>query len=125
MAKYLLIQHYEGGAGCDVPMGTWDPADIRAHLDYQLALDADLTTAGELIDARGVARDVRRVVSDGVASSFAPASGDRPVLAGYRVVDVESEERAVEIAARLSAAPGAGGVPIGQPIEVRRVMTAP
>ncbi len=123
MAKYLLIHHYEGGAGCDLPMGRWDPADIRAHVDYQHALDADLTAAGELVEARGVARDGKRVVSDGIRSAVSAAPGD-PLLAGYRVVDVETEERAVEIAARSSAAPGAGGVPIQQPIEVRRIMAA-
>ena len=123
MAKYLLIQHYEGGAGCDLPMGRWDPADIRAHVDYQNALDADLAAAGELVEARGVARDARRVVSDGVTAAVSVPSGG-PLLAGYRVVDVETEERAVEIAARSSAAPGAGGVPIRQPIEVRRIMAA-
>ena len=43
-------------------------------------------------------------------------------VAGYQIVDVESEERALEIAARISAVPGPGGVPIQQPIQVRRVM---
>jgi hypothetical protein len=43
-------------------------------------------------------------------------------LAGYQIVDVESEERAIEIAARLSAVPGPDGVPTQQPIQVRRVM---
>jgi hypothetical protein len=128
MAKYLLIQHYEDGAGCAVPMGRWDPADIRAHIDFQVALNADLIAAGELVDAQAAAQEAKRVVSDGVTSSVRPATGDRPALAAYRVVDVESEERAVQIAVRMSAAPGPGGVPIQQPVEVRpvmRVMTPP
>ena len=119
MARYLLIQHDEGG----VPMGTWDAADIRAHIDYQRALDADLAAAGELVDAQGVARDGKRVVSDGTTATVRPA-GDTRLLTGYRVVDVESEERALEIAGRSSAAPGPGGVPMGEPIEVRRIMVA-
>jgi hypothetical protein len=40
-------------------------------------------------------------------------------------VDVESAERAVEIAARISAAPGPDGAAIRQPIEVRAVLSAP
>jgi hypothetical protein len=40
------------------------------------------------------------------------------------MVDVESPERALEIAARVSAAPGPGGAPIRQRIEVREVMGA-
>jgi hypothetical protein len=124
MAKYLLIQHYEAGEACDVPMGTWEPADIRAHIDHQHALNRDLAAAGELVDAQGVAQDARRVVSDG-ATSWVGASSGGPLLAGYRLVDVESEDRALEIAARTSAAPGPGGVPIRQPIEVRQIMVAP
>ena len=46
-------------------------------------------------------------------------------LAGFWIVDCESTERAYEIAARASAAPGKGGVPLNMPIEVREVMSAP
>ena len=123
MAKYLLIMHYEGGAGCDQPMGDWDPADIRAHIDYQVALDADLTASGELVDSQGVASEATLVTSDGTSTVTGPAAGR--LLAGYRVVDVENEQRALAIAARTSAAPGAGGGAIQQPIEVRQVMQAP
>ena len=51
-----------------------------------------------------------------------PYAESKEVLAGYTIVDVESEERALEIAAEQSSAPGPGGVPIEQPIEVRRIM---
>jgi hypothetical protein len=40
-------------------------------------------------------------------------------------VDVGSPERAYEIAARASSAPGPGGVPLNMPIEVRQVMQGP
>ena len=43
-------------------------------------------------------------------------------LAGYQIVDVESEARAIEIAAKISAVPGPGGVATQQPIQVRQVM---
>ena len=46
-------------------------------------------------------------------------------LAGYWIVDVDSTERAYEIAARVSAAPGKRGLPLNMPIEVREVMSAP
>lgn len=124
MAKYLLIQNYEGGRGCTTPMGEWDPADIRAHIDFQIGLDAELSAAGELVDSQGVGQNVTVVVSDGAATDVdrrEPAGR----LAGYRVVDVASAARALEIAARASAAPGPAGRPIEQPIEVREVMVAP
>jgi hypothetical protein len=126
MAKYLLIQNYEGGV-CDVPMGTWEPADIRAHIDFQQALNEALTVSGELVDAQGVAspEQAKRVTSDGTAATVDTGPFGRPLMAGYRIVDVESEQRAVEIAARASAAPGPAGVPLQQPIEVRQVMLAP
>ena len=54
-----------------------------------------------------------------------PYPESKELLAGYRLIDVESLDRALEIAARASAAPGPGGVPIQQPIEVRQVMGAP
>jgi hypothetical protein len=125
MAKFLLIQNYESGI-CDAPMGTWDPADIRAHIDFQLALNAALTASGELVDAQGVAGpdQAKRVTSDGSAPAVVTGPADRVLLAGYRMVDVESERRALEIAARISAAPGPAGVPLQQPIEVREVMRA-
>ena len=121
MPKYLLIQNYEGGRGCDTPMGEWDPADIRAHIDFQIALDAELSAAGELVDSQGVGQTVTVVVSDGATTEAdaAPADGR---LAGYRLVDVASVDRALEIAARCSAAPAQAGRPIQQPVEVREVL---
>jgi len=56
------------------------------------------------------------VVTDGPFQEF------KEWLAGFQIFDVESEERALEIAARLSAVPGPDGVPTQQPIHVRRVM---
>jgi hypothetical protein len=129
MAKYLLIQNYEGGV-CAEPMGTWDPADIRAHIEFQQTLNDELAASGELVDAQGVAAPERakRVTSDGNGAPVirtGPFPESSPLLAGYRIVDVDSEARALEIAARTSAAPGPAGVPLQQPIEVRQVMVTP
>jgi len=128
--RYMLLQNY-GATGSDCPpMTQWTPADIKAHIEFQQALNAELLERGELVDAQGLAgpEQAKFVVSDGIS---APVITDGPfpeakeLLAGYRIVDVESAERAVEIAATISAAPGAKGVPIRQPIEVRAVMSAP
>jgi hypothetical protein len=54
-----------------------------------------------------------------------PFAEAKEFLAGYWIVDVESPTRAYEIAARASAAPGKGGIPLNMPIEVREVMSAP
>lgn len=129
--RYMLLQAYGGVEleGC-VPMSEWSPADVRAHIDFQHALNTELLNSGELVDAQGLAGPdaAKVVVSDGVNPPRiidGPYPESKELLAGYRLVDVDSLERALEIAARSSAAPGPGGVPIQQQIEVRRVLAAP
>jgi hypothetical protein len=46
-------------------------------------------------------------------------------LAGFWIIDVDSPQRAYEIAAKVSAAPGPGGAPLNMLIEVRPVMGGP
>ncbi|NEW44053.1 hypothetical protein GV792_13515 [Nocardia cyriacigeorgica] len=128
--KYMLVKTYGRTANCDTPMNEWAPEDIQAHIEFQRTLGAKLAAAGELVDAQGLAgpEEARIVSSDG---RTAPVVTDGPFpetkefLAGYWIVDVDSPERALEIAAEASAAPGPGGVPIGEYIEVRAVMSTP
>ncbi|EKT82623.1 hypothetical protein WSS_A10357 [Rhodococcus opacus M213] len=103
---------------------------MQAHIRFQQDLNAELVARGELVDAQGLAGpDVaKRVTFDGKGAPVVtdgPFPESKELLAGYRMVDVESEERALEIAAQTSAAPGPDGVPIQHPIEVRQVMGAP
>jgi hypothetical protein len=128
--RFMLLQNYgEVESDCP-PMTEWTPGDIRAHIEFQHALNEALTESGELVDAQGLAGPdlAKFVVWDGVGAPVitdGPYPESKELLAGYRIVDVETAERAVEIAAQASAAPGANGVPIRQPIEVRQVMGAP
>jgi hypothetical protein len=130
MAKFMLLQNYGAGAGCDVPMTEWALEDIKSHIAFQEALNAELAANGELVDAQGLAGPelAKFVTFDGTGAPVVtdgPFPESKELLAGYRMIDVESEERAIEIAAKASAAPGPGGIPIQQPIEVRQVMGAP
>ena len=126
MARYLLAVNFEGGI-VDTPMLEWKPEEITAHLDYYAALHDELVDSGELVGSEVLTGpDLAKVVtSDGTG---APVVVDGPFqefkewLAGYQIVDVESEERALEIAARISAVPGPNGIATQQPIQVRRVM---
>jgi hypothetical protein len=128
--RFMLLQNYGGVEADCPPMTDWTPADLKAHIDFQHAVNQELLERGELVEAEGLAGPelAKFVVSDGAS---APVITDGPfpesteLLAGFRIVDVETVERAIEIAARTSAAPGAGGVPIRQRIEVREVMSAP
>jgi len=54
-----------------------------------------------------------------------PFAEAKEFLAGFWIVDVETTAQAHAIAARASAAPGKGGLPLNMPIEVRQVMTKP
>jgi hypothetical protein len=128
--RFMLLQNYAGTENCDVPMTQWAPEEIEAHIGYQRALNEELTERGELIDAQALTGpDLAKFVThDGVAAPVVtdgPFPESKELLAGYRIVDVESPARAIEIAAKCSAAPGPKGVPIKQSIEVREVMSAP
>jgi hypothetical protein len=130
MTRFLLLQNYEATAACDTPMTQWPPEDIKAHIGFQQALNDELTRSGEFVDAQGLAwpEQAKVVTFDGVGTPVitdGPFLEAKEFLAGYRMIDVESEARALEIAAQASAAPGLGGVPIQQRIEVRQVMGAP
>jgi hypothetical protein len=126
MTRYLLVVNFEGGV-VDTPMEEWKPEEVKAHLDYYRALHRELVASGELVQSEVLAGpDLAKIVtSDGAT---APVVTDGPFqefkewLAGYQIVDVESEERAIEIAAKISAVPGPGGVATQQPIQVRQVM---
>jgi hypothetical protein len=128
--RFMLLQNYgEVESGCP-PMSEWTPDDIKAHIAFQQALNAELAGRGELVDAQGLAGPelARFVVWDGTGAPVitdGPFPESKELLAGYRLVDVETAGRAVEIAAQASAAPGMNGVPIRQPIEVRQVLSAP
>jgi hypothetical protein len=126
MARYLLAVDFQGGA-VETPMEEWRPEEITAHLDYYKALHRELVTSGELVQSEVLAGpDLAKIVtSDGVN---APVVTDGPFqefkewLAGYQIVDVDSEARAIEIAGKISAVPGPDGVALQQPIQVRQVM---
>jgi hypothetical protein len=123
MPKYMLIVNFEGGV-VDTPMEEWKPEEVDAHLDYYRALHKELVASGELVESEALAGpDLAKIVtSDGTAPGVTdgPFQEFKEWLAGYQIVDVEYEARALEIAARLSAVPGPDGVPLEQPIQVRR-----
>jgi hypothetical protein len=125
MARYLLAVNFESGA-VDTPMSEWKPEEIQAHLDYYGALHDELVSNGELVDTTILTGpDLAKIVtSDGTAPvvTDGPFQEFKEWLAGYQIVEVDSEERALEIAAKVSAVPGPGGVAMQQPIQVRQVM---
>ncbi|MBB4691829.1 YciI family protein [Paractinoplanes abujensis] len=127
MPRYLLIVDHRPGA-VQTPMDEWHPDDVQAHMNYYGALRQELLDSGELVDQHALTgpEHAKEVTSDGgppvVTDGVFPES--KEFLAGFQLVEVADERRAFEIAARMSAVPGPGGVPLQQPIGVRRVMDA-
>ncbi|MGI5244683.1 YciI family protein [Dactylosporangium sp. CA-139066] len=127
MTKYMLLtKHDDLGAG---PMSGWGPGDMTAHLEYLRRLNQELIDNGELVEMQALTGPelAKTVVCGGRGAPVVtdgPYTEVKDVLAGYQLVDVESEARAIEIAALVSAAPGPGGVPLRQRIEVRQLMVA-
>jgi hypothetical protein len=124
--KFMLLQDYGGVPEGVPPMGEWTPDEVEAHIKFQKDMNAELAERGELVEAQALTAPelAKFVVSDGgePVVTDGPFPESKELLAGYRTIDVESTERALEIAARASAAPGPGGKPIAQTIEVREVM---
>ncbi|HEV2346184.1 MAG TPA: YciI family protein [Actinocrinis sp.] len=124
MAKYLLLKHYRGAPAAlnDVPMDRWTEAEISAHMKYMSDWAARLEATGEFVDGQALAPEGtfvryggegRPPVTDG------PFAETKDLIAGWMVIDVDSYERALELAGELSAAPGAGGKPIHEWLELR------
>lgn len=129
MTRYLILTKYDDTLDAP-PMTEWNPGDASALMEFLRALNQELIESGELIDAQALTGPdlVKIVISDGKGSTAVtdgPFAEVKELLAGYQMIDVESADRALEIAARLSAAPGPDGVPLRQKIEVRQVMGRP
>jgi hypothetical protein len=130
MPKYLLLKHYNGGPerhpNC-VPMNEWTPDEITAHIAFQHEVSRMLRERGEFVDAQGLSPEGAYVRYGG--PDAAPVTTDGPfpeskeLVAGWFLIDVDSEARAHEISAYVSSAPGRGGEPIYEWIEVRPVMS--
>jgi len=127
--RYMLMMHAPRGTG-EYQVSEWAPADLKAHIDFMHRLNRGLIEAGELVEAQGLAAPgeakVVRAGKNGLpAVTDGPFPETKEFLAGFWIVEVDRPERAYEIAAAASAAPGPGGEPMSIPIEVRQVMGAP
>ncbi len=124
MAKYLLLKHYRGAPASvnDVPMARWTPEEVDAHIRYMGDFADRLRATGEFVDELALAEAGVWVRSDGEGRApvtDGPFAETKDLIAGWMIIDVDSQERALELAAELSAAPGAGGEPIHEWLELR------
>jgi hypothetical protein len=122
--KYLLLKHYRGAPAPtnDVPMDKWTPDEITSHARFMEDFAAKIQGTGEYVDSQALAPEGswvryggegRPPVTDG------PFPETKDLIAGWMIIDVDTYDRAIELAGELSAAPGAGGKPIHEWLELR------
>ena len=126
--RFMLMMHAPRGTG-DYQINSWSPDDLKNHIGFMHELNKELKQAGEYIDTQGLTppgqAKLVRAGKNGVPATDGPFAESKEYLVGYWIVEVDSAERAYEIAAKASSAPGPGGTPLIIPIEVRQVMSGP
>lgn len=115
--KYMVMTFGEQ-SGLEEKSPEW----VRGMIEFMHRIDDELAEAGELVFQQGLADapEAKTVqVRDGAPVTAAgPFGASGESLAGFWIVDVADEARALEIAAQISAAAEA-------PIEVRACLDAP
>jgi hypothetical protein len=125
MAKYLLLKHYRGGPKPFVSfdsMDQWTSAEVDAHIKFMQDFAKRLEGTGEFVDGQALSPEGTFVRYDGEGKppvTDGPFAETKDLIAGWMVIDVDSQERALELAGELSAAPGQGGKPLYEWLEVR------
>ncbi len=129
MPKYLILKHYRGAPATvnDIAMDRWTPEEVDAHMQFMDDFGTRLEQSGEYVDAQALSPEGAFVRADqsGAPVTDGPFAETKDLIAGWYVVDVDGWDRAVELAGELSLAPGAGGSPIHEWLEVRPFYGAP
>jgi hypothetical protein len=125
--KYILMMNTMRADSPAFP--DWSKEDVQAHIAFMMKVNSELREAGELVGAEGLSfpdqAKLVRAAKDGTPITDGVFPESKEFLAGFWIIDVDAAERAYQIAARVSAAPGKDGAPLNMPIEVRPVMSAP
>ncbi|MEQ8835016.1 MAG: YciI family protein [Miltoncostaeaceae bacterium] len=130
MPRFLLLKHYRGGPEPHKPyppMDRWAPEDVEAHIAFQRHVRDALEERGEFAGAEALTPERIWVRYDGPDAAPVTTDGPMPetsdLVAGWFMIDVDSRERALEVAAYVSSEPGPGGEPLYEWLEVREVMS--
>ena len=130
MPKYLILKHYRGTPPTvnDHPMHEWAPDEVDAHMAFMDDFGKRLEENGEFVDGQALSQEGAwvRANDEGTGPvTDGPFAETKDLIAGWYVVDVDGWDRAVELAGELSLAPGKGGRPIHEWLEVRPFYGAP
>jgi hypothetical protein len=117
-----MLMMFGDQSGMETQTAEW----IKEMFQFMHTFNADLMKSGELVDAQGLSdASQAKIVSfkNGIpVATDGPYAESKESLAGYWIVDVDSEARAIELASRVVAFIGPAGAP---PIEVRQIGVAP
>src|SRR5215210_1223281 len=110
MPKFLLLKHYRGGPEPHrrvPPMDEWAPEDVEAHMAFQHHVSELLEQNGEYVDVQALTPAQTWVRYGGPEAAPVTTDGPLPetsdLVAGWWMIDVDSRERALEIAAYVSS----------------------
>jgi len=100
---------------------------VEAHFAFLRNVSKTLQESGEYIGVEALTPAQTWVRYGGPDAAPVTTDGPHPetsdLIAGWYMVDVESYERALEIAAHVSSEPGPGGGPLYEWIDVREIMS--
>jgi hypothetical protein len=116
--KYMIMLFGDQATMVETRSTEW----IRSMIRFMQDIERELEDAGERVASEGLADPTQAKTvrfQNGVpVATDGPFAEAKESLAGYWVVDVEDEARAIEIASKVVAF-------IEGPVEVRQVMDAP
>lgn len=131
--KYMLIMNTPRDGYTQYM--NWPQKILEANIAFMRAFGKKLKDSGELVGGEGLAAPSEarlvRAGKDGKPITDGVFPESKEFLAGYWIVDVDSPERAYQLAAEASTAPGvpvkgADGTLIEHLwIEVRQIMSGP
>lgn len=103
--KYMMLLHSNPAAFEALP-----PEEMKAAMEFFDELYKETTASGELVDAAGLAdasqaKTVRHREGTTVATD-GPFAETKEVLASYAIYDLDSHDRALDLAARVAEATG-------------------
>ncbi|MEU7769814.1 YciI family protein [Micromonospora taraxaci] len=118
--KYLLLSYTPAAAWDAATADTPSAEALAAFAAYQ-QFEQELIKTGEFVSSEGlghpaISTTVRKSPA-GVVATDGPFIELKEVLASFAVIDVASQERAVEIVSRMVEV-------LGEPVEIRPIMGA-
>ena len=116
--KYLIALFGDQATMVETKSTEW----IKDMIRFMGELDQELADSGERVDSVGLVDPTQaktvRFVQGALVATDGPFAEAKESLAGYYLVDVESEARALEIASKIVGH-------IHEPVEVRQLADAP